>query len=217
METLLTLFKKKKKLVVGLMSGTSADGVDAVLVEVTGSGTHSRIRELAFQTYAYPRGFKQFLLKNSDVSTARIDDITRLNILIAMFFADAATHVVRKAGKRSSDIDLIGSHGQTIHHLPTRKRLFGKQIRSTLQIGHPSAIAKMTGIVTVGDFRIADIAVGGSGAPLVPLFDYLMVRSHDADRAALNIGGIANITLLPKKCSITDVVAFDTGPGNIVI
>jgi anhydro-N-acetylmuramic acid kinase len=217
MHALKGLFFKKKKIVIGLMSGTSADGIDAALVEITGNGADTRLQQLAFQTYPYPHGYKEFLLKNSRVVSAKLNEITRLNILIAEFFADAARRIVRSAGKRMDDIDLIGSHGQTIHHLPLNKRMFGKNIRATLQLGNPAVIAKLTGVVTIGDFRSGDIAVGGTGAPLVPYFDYLMFRSKTKNRGVLNIGGIANITVVPKKCSINDVVAFDTGPGNMVI
>jgi anhydro-N-acetylmuramic acid kinase len=217
MKTLERLSRKKKKLVVGLMSGTSADGMDAALVEITGSGTATSIRQLAFRTFPYPAGYARYLLAHSDARTARIEAITRLNMLVAEFSADAVARIAR-AGKRSlEEIDLIGSHGQTIHHLPAPFRLFGKSIRATLQIGAPSVIAKRTGIVTVGDFRTGDIAAGGGGAPLVPLFDYLMLRSGRASRGILNIGGIANITVLPKGCSSREVVAFDTGPGNMLI
>src|SRR5258708_1988077 len=200
---------KQKKLVVGLMSGTSADGIDAVLVEVMGSGTATRIRQLGFQTYPYSAAFKRFLLRNSDPATARLDDLTRLNVLMASQFAEAVKRIVRRAGKRIENIDLIGSHGQTIQHLPAPTRMFGHEIRATLQIGSPSVIAKLTGITTVGDFRLGDVAVGGSGAPLVPYVDYLLLRSTKYNRAVLNIGGIANLTLLPKRCSLKDVIAFD--------
>src|SRR5437867_8285096 len=131
------------------MSGTSADGVDAALTQIDGNGTRTKIRLLAFRTYPYPHNYKQFLLKNSDASTARLDDVARLNFLVAEFFADAVKRVVRTAGKRLTDIDLIGSHGQTIHHLPENRSLFNKNVRATLQIGNPSIIAKRTGIVTV--------------------------------------------------------------------
>ncbi len=217
METLEKLFKKKKKLVIGLMSGTSADGIDAVLIEIRGDGDTSIIRQLAFETYPYPKDFREFLLKNSDAKTARVDDITRLDMLLAVFFSEAAKKIVRKARMNISDVDLIGSHGQTIHHLPTPKSIFGKIVGATFQIGNPSAIAKLTGIVTVGDFRTGDVALGGSGAPLVPLFDYLVLRTTAVNRAALNIGGIANITVLPRNCSLNQVIAFDTGPGNMII
>src|SRR6185369_4358885 len=124
------------------MSGTSADGIDAVVVRINGSGLKTKIRQLAFATYPFPRGFKEFLLKNSSASMARLDELTRLNLLIADLFADAALNIVRKARKRPGDIDLIGSHGQTVHHLPSLQRLFGKNVRGTLQLGNPSFIAK---------------------------------------------------------------------------
>ena len=211
------LSNKKKKLVVGLMSGTSADGIDAVLLEVKGSGHSTRFRQLSFLTHPFPRGFKQFLLRQSDPASARLDDITRLHVLVGELFADAAARVVDKAGKKLADVDLIGSHGQTVQHLPAVRVLFGKKIRSTLQLGAPSIIAKRTGVITVGDFRLGDIAVGGFGAPLVPYFDFITLRSRNVNRAALNLGGIANITILQKDCSLKDVSAFDTGPGNMVV
>ncbi len=216
MKILERLFKKKKKLIVGLMSGTSADGIDAVLVEVSGSGERTKFRQLAFETFPYPKGYKQCLMKNSDPATARLDEITRLNMFVAGMFSDAVKRIVRKGGKKLSAIDLIGSHGQTIHHLSERKKFFGRNVRASLQIGDPSAIAKLTGIITIGNFRAGDIAVGGAGAPLVPYFDYLMLRSLRRNRALLNIGGIANLTILPKKSSLDDVLAFDTGPGNML-
>ena len=217
MKTLETLFRKKRKLVVGLMSGTSADGMDAALVEITGSGTKSTLRQIAFRTFPYPAGYRSYLLKHSDNATAKLEDIARLNMLVAEFSADAVRRIARAGSRKMSDIDLIGSHGQTIQHLPAAAALFGKNIRATLQIGDHSVIAKRTGIVTVGAFRTGDIAAGGSGAPLVPLFDYLIMRSARASRGILNIGGIANLTILPRRCTLSDVRAFDTGPGNMII
>lgn len=217
MEILKKILQKKKKLVIGLMSGTSIDGIDAVLVEVLDSGVATKIRQLAFETYPYPRRFKELLLKSSDIHTARLDDLTRLNILTGTLFAEAACRITRRAGKKMDEIDLIGSHGQTICHLPVNKKLYGRNIRGTMQVGHPTIIAKLTGVVTVGDYRVGDIAVGGMGAPLVPYFDYLMFRTEHCNRGLLNIGGIANITVLPKGCNAEAVFAFDTGPGNMVI
>jgi anhydro-N-acetylmuramic acid kinase len=210
-------FNTHKKLIAGLMSGTSADGVDAVLIELRGNGSTTKFKQLSFKTYPYPRGFKQFLLKNSNPATARLDEITRLNVLIGMFFADAAGKITRSAGYSLDNVYLIGSHGQTIQHLPQTVQMFGKSVLATLQIGDPSVIAKLTGVPTVGDFRLGDIAVGGSGAPLVPYMDYIVFRSQSKNRALLNIGGIANITFLPKSCGVDDVLAFDTGPGNMLI
>jgi len=211
------ILTKKKRLVVGLMSGTSVDCIDAALISITGSGTSTKFKQLAFVSHQYPKGFREFVLRNSLPGTGSVDTISTLNILIAQFFVDAVKAVARKARIPLAKIDLIGSHGQTVHHLPTAQRLFGKSVRSTLQIGDPSTIAKLTGIVTVGDFRTGDMALGGQGAPLVPYFDFLAFRSATKNRALLNIGGIANITLLPKNCSVREVLAFDTGPGNMVV
>ncbi len=217
MNVLERVSKKKKKLIVGLMSGTSADGIDAVLVEVRGSGPKTRLKQLAFATYPFPAPLTRLILRNSDSRTARLDDIARLNVFLGVLFAEAAKRIIRQGGKSREEVDLIGSHGQTIQHLPAARRLYGEDIRATLQIGNPSVIAKRAGIATVGDFRLGDVAVGGTGAPLVPFVDHLLLRSQKKNRALLNIGGIANITLLPAGGSLDSVIAFDTGPGNMVI
>lgn len=209
--------RKKERLIVGLMSGTSVDSVDAVLVRVKGSGPGVSFKQLAFHSLRYPKGYKEFVLKNSLPGSGSVDAISTLNILSAHFFADAVRGVAKKAVIPLSSIDLIGSHGQTIHHLPEPRNLFGKKIRSTLQVGDPSTIAKLTGIAVVGNFRTGDMALGGQGAPLVPYFDYLVFRSPKKNRLILNIGGIANVTLLKKGCTVDDVTAFDTGPGNMLI
>jgi anhydro-N-acetylmuramic acid kinase len=205
------------KLVVGLMSGTSLDGIDAVLLRIRGHGTGTRFEQLAFCTYPFPKGVRKLLLKNSDPETSRVDDITRLNFLLAELYAGAVRALARRAGRKMSDISLIGSHGQTIHHLPKPTTFFGHTLRATLQIGDPSVLATLTGIPTVGDFRVADMAMGGQGAPLVPYVDWLLFRSKSVNRLLLNIGGIANVTVLPKGCSADSVFAFDTGPGNMVV
>jgi anhydro-N-acetylmuramic acid kinase len=208
---------KNSKLVVGLMSGTSLDGIDAVLLRVSGEGAGTSFRQLVFIERAFPRGLRDFVLRNSVPETSRVDDIARLNFLLAELYADAVRQVARAGGVRMSQIDLIGSHGQTIRHEPKPVPLFGRKVRATLQIGDPSVLASLTGICTVGDFRVADMAVGGQGAPLVPYFDWLVFSSKSANRLVLNIGGISNVTVLPKKCSTSEVFAFDTGPGNMVV
>lgn len=208
---------KSPRLVAGLMSGTSLDGIDAVLLRVRGSGLSTRFRQLAFIETSFPPGLRKMLLRNSIPETSRVDEIARLNFLLAELYADAVHRVARKAGLKLSAIDLIGSHGQTIQHLPRPVRLFGHSVRATMQIGDPSVLATLTGIRTVGEFRLADMAVGGQGAPLVPYFDWLIFRSKTKNRLLLNIGGIANMTVLPRNCNPEDVVAFDTGPGNMVV
>jgi anhydro-N-acetylmuramic acid kinase len=205
------------RLVVGLMSGTSLDGIDAVLLSVRGSGPRTKFQCVASIEDPFPRGLKRLLVKNSVPETSRVDDIARLNFLLAELYAEAVRKLVRKANITLSDLALIGSHGQTIHHLPTPRSMFGRRIRATLQIGDPSVIATLTGVTTVGDFRVADVAAGGQGAPLVPYFDWLVFRSRSSNRLLVNIGGIANITVLPKNAAPDDVTAFDTGPGNMVV
>lgn len=203
--------------IVGLMSGTSLDGIDAVLVRVRGNGLMTHFQQLAYAEFPFPAGLRALLLKNSIPGTSCVDEIARLNFLLAELYAGAVAKLARRAGISMRNINLIGSHGQTIQHLPRPKRMFGKTIRATLQIGDPSVLAAITGIPTIGDFRVADMAVGGQGAPLVPYFDWLVFRSKKYHRLLLNIGGIANITVLPKNCAPEDVVAFDTGPGNMVV
>lgn len=199
------------------MSGTSADSIDAALVTVTGNGVTTRLRVESFISYSYPKGYRDYVLGLSQPGGGSVDELCRLNMLSAQFFADAAQAVAAQAGLPLSRINLIGSHGQTVHHLPAPKKMFGKQVRATLQLGDPSAIAKLTGVITVGNFRAGDVALGGEGAPLVPYFDAIMFRSPRKNRLLLNIGGIANVTLLPQKCSVNKVSAFDTGPGNMMI
>jgi anhydro-N-acetylmuramic acid kinase len=207
----------RPKLIAGLMSGTSLDGIDAVLLRVHGSGSATRFTEVAFASMPFPAGVRRLLLKNSDPETSRVDDIARLNFLLASLYADAIRALAGRAGLSLTKIDLIGSHGQTIQHLPRPVSMAGRSIRATLQIGDPSVLATLTGITTVGDFRVADMAAGGQGAPLVPYVDWLLFRSTRVNRLLLNIGGIANITVLPKRCTVDSVVAFDTGPGNMVV
>ncbi|MCC6396838.1 MAG: anhydro-N-acetylmuramic acid kinase [Bacteroidetes bacterium] len=209
--------KRTSKLVAGLMSGTSLDGIDAVLLRVWGEGTTIRFEQLAYLERPFPPIVRSMLLRNSHPESSRIDELTRLNMVLAHLYADAVRAVARKAGVPIRRIDLIGSHGQTVHHLPRPVRIAGKKISATLQIGDPSALATLTGIPTVGNFRIADMAVGGQGAPLVPYFDWLVFSSKHLNRILLNIGGIANITALPAGCDARSVVAFDTGPGNMVV
>lgn len=217
MKQLERLQNKNSKLIIGLMSGTSADGIDTALVRISNCGEKTKFKLVSFLTHHYPKGFKEHLLKNSQPGASSVDEIARLNILVSYFFADAVRAISKKSKIPLSKIDLIGSHGQTIHHLPNAKKYFGKTLRATLQIGDKPTLAKLTGIPVVGNFRTADMAFGGQGAPLVPYFDWLVFRSKNEHRALLNIGGISNITHLPKNSSIKDVRAFDTGPGNMII
>ena len=157
------------------------------------------------------------ILRNAETNGGNVTDICKLNFIIARVYAAAIKSLCRKIDFPLNKVDFIGSHGQTIHHLPKKEKVSGYDSSSTLQIGDPSVIAKLTGVLTVGDFRVGDVALGGQGAPLVPYFDYIIFHSSKMNRALLNIGGISNITVLDKKWKVDDVIAFDTGPGNMLI
>jgi anhydro-N-acetylmuramic acid kinase len=202
--------------VVGLMSGTSADAVDAVLVNITRRSRTPRIATLAFASLPYPRALQQRIWKLS--LDGHVADICHMNAYLGELFAKAALLVIQKAGCRPTDIGLIGSHGQTIHHLPKGNREPGVGlVRSTLQIGEPAVIAERTGIITIGDFRPRDMAAGGEGAPLVP-YAHAVAFSHvRRGRLVVNIGGISNVTYLPAGGGVSELRAFDTGPGNMVL
>ncbi|RKU15686.1 anhydro-N-acetylmuramic acid kinase [Candidatus Poribacteria bacterium] len=212
------LLNKNKKYVIGLMSGTSVDGIDAAVVEITGHGLETTVNLIAFETFPFPPDVPQRILALCQPDTSRVDDICEMNFYIGHLFAEAAKHTLQKNGIHASDIDLIGSHGQTIHHLPLFTEPQGKiKIPSTLQIGEPAVIAHETGIPTIADFRVADMAAGGQGAPLVSYPDYLLFHNSVKTVGLLNIGGIANLTVLPANGSFNSVSAADTGPGNMCV
>ena len=201
--------------VIGLMSGTSADGVDAALVEV--GRLESGVRLIGFAGLPYPRELRKEILEVSEARSVNVERICRLHVILGEWFARSAFEVCRTAGVAMSGVDLIGSHGQTVHHLPDAYSGFGVTTRSSFQIADPSVIAERTGVTTVADFRARDMAAGGQGAPLVPVVDYLLFRSESEGRVLLNIGGISNVTVLPAGCCADDVMAFDTGPGNMLM
>lgn len=210
--------KAKERLVIGLISGTSADGVDATLVKIVGREP-DRVETIAFTTKPYPTEIRETVLRvshNSDVET-----LCWLNFVLGEIFAEAALEVIKVAGVSAKRVSLIGSHGQTVRHLPPKPsssvlRPSSRQV-GTLQIASPAVIAFRTGIPVVSDFRTKDMAAGGQGAPLVPLVDWLLLRHSRKNRIALNIGGIANLTVLPAGARASDVIAFDSGPGNMLI
>lgn len=236
------ILQKNPKKVIGLMSGTSADGIDACLVEISGYGMHTKATILAFETYPYDDATRAAILETCNPETGTVDKVCRLNFYLGKLFADAAKSIAKKAHVPLEDVDVIGSHGQTIYHLPNQENREKTEVRnnetnsnlvdtidltkefwdfpllaSTLQIGEPSVIAQETGVTTVADFRTRDVAAGGQGAPLVPYADFILFRDKEKGRALQNIGGIANVTFLPANCSMHEVVAFDTGPGNMII
>ena len=204
-------------LVVGLMSGTSADGVDVAVVEITGLGWKTQIRLRAFASVSYPPRVRHRILEIAGGAEISVSEVSQMNFLLGELFARACRIVCRRAGISLERVALIGSHGQTVYHQPRAALFCGAPVRSTLQIGEPAVIAERTGITTVGDFRPADLAAGGQGAPLVPFFDYLLFRHPRRGRVVLNIGGIANLTAIPAGGRPEEVIAFDTGPGNMLL
>lgn len=200
-------------LVVGLMSGTSADGVDAALVEIGWAEGRLAVETRAFVCRAYPSSLRVAVLEACEPSIGRVDRICWLNALLGETFAAAALEVIAAAGLRPSDVDLVASHGQTIYHATQP----GDDPPSTLQIAAPAVIAERTGITTVADFRPRDVAAGGQGAPLVSYVDHLLFSHPSRNRIVQNVGGIANLTVLPAGAGADAIVAFDTGPGNMVI
>jgi len=199
---------RRRWMAVGLMSGTSMDGVDAALVEIEYSDERVTPQLVAAHTTEYPA---DILASLNDLSALAVDDIARLNFQIGEVFAKAAVDVIDQGGMSPEQIDVIGSHGQTVSHQP--RSLGGPGV--TLQLGEPAVIAERTGVVTVADFRVNDVAAGGDGAPLVPYVDWLLFAGEGRTVAAQNIGGIANVTVVTER--IEDVIAFDTGPGNMLI
>ncbi len=208
---------KHVRLVLGLMSGTSADGVTAAVTEITGTGVDAEVRLIAHRTYPYPAAVRERLFTLFGDGASGLSEASELNMLVGQLFADAAEGIAGEAGLKPGEIDLVGSHGQTVWHQPCLKEAAGHRYRSTMQIGEPAVIAARTGLPVVADFRKADMAAGGEGAPLTPYLDYVLHRSPTASRVLQNIGGIANLTYLPAVCEVDDVVAFDTGPGNMIV
>jgi anhydro-N-acetylmuramic acid kinase len=208
---------KPSHLVIGLMSGTSLDGVDAALVEITGSGESTRMQVKHFVSVPFANDVQAELLRVASQTPVPAQVISHLNFLLATLYTEAIAQLCQEAGIELNQVDLIGSHGQTIFHQSEPTPFCGRMLASTLQIGEGSLLAGNTGITTISDFRPRDMAAGGKGAPLIPYVDYLLFRNEQLGRVLLNVGGIANITSLPAAAGMEQVRAFDTGPGNMVI
>jgi len=213
-----TLYENKQtRRAVGLMSGTSVDGIDAALVEISGTEQELSVKLCAFENCPYEPEVRKQIFELFDSNAATVDKVGYMNFLLGELFAKAALSVIQKAGLKPFDVDVIGSHGQTIFHSPVPDCRNGYPIGYTVQIGEGAVISARTGIPCVSDFRVADMAVGGQGAPLVPFSEYLLYRKPDKTVMLQNIGGIGNITVIPAGCNQSQVFAFDTGPGNMII
>src|SRR5579863_2379597 len=204
-------------LVLGLMSGTSADGIDVALARISGAPPHLHAQLLGHTSSKFPAALRKEILRVAEQHPIAAGELSQLNFRLGEVFADAALAACRRFRVSPKRIGLIGSHGQTIFHQGKPAPYLEHTTSSTLQIGEPAVIAARTGITTVGDFRPADIALGGQGAPLVPYADYLLYRHEKLGRVSLNLGGIANITVIPAAAKPQQIIAFDTGPANMLM
>ena len=208
------LARNARMIVAGVMSGTSADGVNVALTRIQGRGFHSRVELLAHYEFPYPAQVRQAILASMNATSVSVADLARLNVVLGELYADA----VRTAQRRTKlECELVGCHGQTLYHQGTSKLYLGRKIACTWQTGEAAMIAAKLGMPVVSDFRPADMAAGGKGAPLVPFLDYALYRHRRYGRIVQNIGGIANLTAIPPRTMPDKLIAFDTGPGNMVI
>ena len=204
---------KKEMIVAGVMSGTSADGINVALVRI--SGRHPLNFELlGHSEYAYPKKVRAAVLAAMNATRASVADLARLSFLLGELYADAVQATRRRFRVK---LDLVGCHGQTLYHQGEPQVFVGRKIAATWQTGEAAIIAARAGVPVVSDFRPADMALGGKGAPLVPFLDFMLFRDPRVGRIVQNIGGIANLTAIPAGASASDVIAFDTGPGNMVV
>lgn len=194
--------------IIGLISGTSMDGITAALADISGE-EELKVDLLQYKTTPYSDELKDLLMALTE--SGDVESLCRANFKVGEQFSKAAKKIIDSSGKKP---ELIGSHGQTVCHLPPSN---GREETYTLQIGEPDIIAERTGITTIADFRIRDIAAGGEGAPLIPYVDFKLFKSDSLNRASINLGGIANVTYLPAGGTLDDIIAFDTGPANMIL
>lgn len=199
---------------IGLMSGTSLDGVDAALVEIHGCGNDTKLELMSFCTVDLKNELKSEIKASCEIETSNVELISSLNFKLGKLFSEAVTTVCQQIQFPIEKLDFVASHGQTIYHIPKRH---GDVCASTLQIGEPAVIAYDHNVQVVSNFRVMDMAAGGEGAPLVPYSEYILYRKQDKSVALQNIGGISNVSVIPAGAGIQDVYAFDTGPGNMMI
>jgi anhydro-N-acetylmuramic acid kinase len=216
---------KYSRRIIGIMSGTSLDAIDVAMVRIQKHGLTAQVRLEHFRSFPYPPKIRAVVRELFDPKKARIDDICRYDFILGEVFAAAVLRLLRETRIKAESVDLVASAGQTVWHDPEMSIVNADVdwieepivTRSTFAIGQSAVIAERTGIITVGDLRVRDVAAGGQGAPLVPYFDWVLLRHKSRGRAIQNIGGIGNVTYIPPKATWEDVIAFDTGPGNMIL
>jgi len=201
-------------LAIGLMSGTSLDGIDAALVDIHGYGLDTQVNLLEYLAYPMPKEIADKIKMACYESRSSVDKICSLNFELGALFSNTVSTLLDQANKTNQDIDFIASHGQTIYHIPQDN---GSLVASTLQIGEPAMIAYQHNTTVISNFRTMDMAAGGQGAPLVPYSEWILYSDSQKNIALQNIGGIGNVTVLNKSLNLEDIFAFDTGPGNMMI
>lgn len=199
--------------VIGIMTGTSLDGIDIAIVDIDNVLDKMTVNQVAFKTFDYPTKLVKQIKDGMDLETNSIQLLSHLNFSLGQIYADCVIELCREQKIKLQDILFIASHGQTMFHHPEKDKF----VSSTLQLGEPAVIAERTGINVVSNFREADIASGGQGAPIVPFSEFYIYKSKTKDRILQNIGGIGNLTYIPKNSKLEDLIAFDTGPGNMII
>jgi len=212
---LVELMGRDRRVIAGAMSGTSADGVDVVVVELEGHGRGIRWRVITQGVVPYDQELRRAVLRTSEGGTCR--DVCVLHFAVGQYFARVVAEVLEVGGVKVGEVDAVGSHGQTVYHMPEYVRVDRVSTRCTLQVGHPAVIAEHLSLPVVGDFRVRDVAAGGQGAPIIAYVDWALLSDPRTGRLVQNIGGIANVTVLPPGAGLGEVYAFDTGPGNMVI
>lgn len=210
------LLGPRERVVAGLMSGTSLDGVDAVIVRLVGSGRGVTVETLGFVSQPYSPDLRDRLAAQVETTTSDVRGLTLLHAALAEHFAEVTRAALDDASLTPDDLDLVGSHGQTVQHVPEAEAVAGYTVRATIQIGDPARLAARLGVPVVADFCSADVALGGQGAPLAPYLDDCLFAHETETRGLLNLGGIANLTVLPAGGGPETATAFDTGPANMV-
>lgn len=203
-----------KKLAIGMMSGTSLDGIDCLIAEIEGTFTQTKVNPIAYKTYPFEPSLLEKIRRCFSIKESSSELLCSLNFELGEAFASAAKSLCEESNIQMDDISFVASHGQTIFHIG---KPYDGLVRSSLQLGEGAVIASRLMTTVVSNFRAADIAFGGQGAPLVPYADFILFQSETVSRAIHNIGGIANMSILPKGCLADDVFAFDSGPGNMMI
>jgi anhydro-N-acetylmuramic acid kinase len=220
LDFLVDMAKKTERLIVGLMSGSSLDGIDAVLMRISGCGESTAYEMIEFDCLSFEAETKARILDLFEYQSSTVDKVCIMNVILGELFAQAVLGVVAKAGRQPEEIDLIGVWPLSVYHVPGRsnpQELLGFRTGAVLQIGDLNVIAERTGITTIGSFCARDIAVGGNGAPLTGVGDYILYHHPERNRVVQNIGGIANANLVPAHGGLANMIGFDTGPGNMLI